>query len=162
MKIIDKIFTDKNYKSGIYILLAVGIIITISGTIFAPKTPDTQSEMRETPTLEDESLDIRLEAILSQIYGAGEVKVFCSFSSGEKAVFERDTDGKSKKTVVLNSGGKETALVAQTVPAELGGIIIVADGAKKAGVRAALIKAVQAVTDVPPHKIAVFEREEKQ
>ncbi len=162
MKIIDKFFMDKKGSGVIYILLALGIIMLISGGALsktkkeAPQSPK-QADISIEPTVEE-----KLEKTLSEIKGAGKVTVMTTALCGEKDILGYDTDGKSKKTVILNKDGGETPLVTQKIPAELTGIIIVADGAKNTSVRKALIDAAGIVTGVPPHKIAVFEREENQ
>jgi len=125
-------------------------------------------------------LEKRLESILSQIEGAGRVSVMITYASGKEIVPAVDTKKTENETQEKDSGGgtrhlnqndyesrviyeedqggvKRPVIIKEIQP-QVKGVVIVADGAGNAQVRENLSRAVQALMDVPIHKIQVFER----
>ncbi|MCC8160774.1 MAG: hypothetical protein LIO53_05630 [Oscillospiraceae bacterium] len=107
----------------------------------------------------------RLEEILSQIEGAGEVKVMITYySSSEKdiayetktSLVEDKSESEDKKAVMT---GDEPMVVKEVYP-RVKGVIVTAQGAGNAAVKAAISDAVGAALDVPAHKICIFKKEE--
>ncbi len=122
-----------------------------------------------------------LENILSKIKGVGNVDVMITFAStvedvpafqterSENGTSERDSGGGTreinqstlKETIIyeeIPGGGKKPVVVKKMMP-EVKGVVVAADGAHDPVVRESICKAVQALLDVPLHRIQVFERE---
>ena len=124
-------------------------------------------------------METKLQAILSKISGAGKVDVMITFYTGNEFVpavdvntsenntQEKDKEGGSrvvKQTDKENStiyeevdGSKKPFIVKEILP-KVKGVVIVADGAADAEVKANLAKATEALLDIATHKIQVFIR----
>ena len=127
---IDKLFGDKKHSGGIYILLAVGIMLLVFPSA-AEKTPKTQSVSQYTTRAQE------AEEILSQIKDAGHVSVMiCEAENNEKSLLT-GTEKEEKDT---------------------SGVLIVADGGSDSTVREKLVRAASVALGVASHKIEVFER----
>ncbi len=108
----------------------------------------------------------RLEKILSDIKGAGDVSVMISYySSGEKDIaYEEssrrgsDTEDIDKKAV-LSDG--EPMVVKEICP-KAKGVIVTAEGAADPNVARLLKEAAAAVLDVPVHKVCIYEKTGKE
>ena len=124
------------------------------------------------------TLEQRLEAILGNINGVGEVKVFVNYSESSETVAmynensktsvteETDTSGGVRKVEESNSqkdivyqenNGSKVPIVQKTVEPKIEGAIITAKGANNINVKTSIIQAVEAATGLATHKIQVFE-----
>lgn len=188
------IFNKNNKKLGenLVILMIIGVIIIIAGgTLFGGKKEDgskvdnAESEKLETlaraeKSDETKSLESKVEEILSQINGVGEVKVLITYESGTEIVpftnikrsddiiDEQDSAGGTRKSNQSSyessiayeeegSGVKKPIIVKEMYP-KAKGVVVVADGGSDLTVRESLLKAVQVLLDVPVHKIQIYER----
>lgn len=127
---IDKFFGDKKSSSVIYILLAMGILLLICGSVLKPQPQQPQEVYTDSRAAE-------AERILSEIKGVGNVRVMISGEEKEKSAFLSDEDNSLSE-----------------------GVLIVADGGGDSRVREKIIRAAGAALGVDPHKIQVFERKE--
>ena len=163
MKIISKIFMDKKGNIVIYILLAAGIILLTAGSAgFGSKKETAPTQTEAVSESSENGTEKRLAEILSQIKGAGRVNVMAVWENSGEKTFGYDTEGKQKKTVILNRGTGEEALVSEETTPKIRGVIIVADGGGNGKVKEALTHAAQTVLGIAPHKIEVFERNDSQ
>lgn len=127
---------------------------------------------------EEDSIDIKLEEILSKINGVGKVEVMITYAetsktmpvyneeSTEENTEETDSEGGTrkvtqtdvKKEVIYeeNDGGKEI-ITQSIVSPTIEGAIIAAEGANNSVVKTNIIQAVEAVTGLATHKIQVFQ-----
>ena len=147
----------QKYKYVALILLVGIILMLIPGktqTVATPTSPDGTSGQ---PGIEE-----RLEEILSQIDGAGEVSVFVSIEEGELTVYQQDedinADGSGRfDTVIITDGDRtEYGLVQQVLPPKYQGVIVVCQGAMKASVRLSIVEAVAKVTGLGTDRISVL------
>lgn len=127
---IDKFFGDKKSSTVIYILLAMGILLLICGSVLKPQPQQPQEIYIDSRAAE-------AERILSEIKGVGNVRVMISGEEKEKSVLQSDEDNSLSE-----------------------GVLIVADGGGDSRVREKIIRAAGAALGVDPHKIQVFERKE--
>ncbi len=135
----------------------------------------SQNQIRETS---ETDLETRLEEILSQIQGVGEVKVLLNYSESSEVVAmynetsrtsnteETDTEGGTrtiqetdtqKDIIYQEDNGEKTPITQKIVQPKIEGAIITAKGASQANVKTNIIQAVEAVTGLATHKIQVFE-----
>ena len=124
-------------------------------------------------------LEQRLEDILSHVDGVGQVEVMIVLKSSEEKVWrvdrdtsysitqETDQNGGSRRvesqavtenTILSGQTGKEEPLLAEEMKPEISGVIISAEGGKSPQVQAEISAAVEALFDVPSHKIKVLKR----
>lgn len=144
------------YKYPILVLL-VGL-----GLMLLPSKPEPSAQ---TPPPETEpSLEQRLEAILSQIDGAGQVRVLLTEESGRETVYQTDsqadTDGSGTRrtddTVLVEDAARtESGLVRQTLEPTYRGAVILCQGADRPGVKLAVVEAVRCVTGLRADQISV-------
>lgn len=130
---------------------------------------------------EDEStseLEEKLEQILSNIQGVGEVKVCINYSESSEIVAmydensststteETDTEGGTRKieqtdteknVIYEENDGEKTPITTKVIKPKIEGAIITAKGAGNATVKTNIIQAVEAITGLATHKIQVFE-----
>lgn len=150
----------QKYKYAILILL-LGL-----GLMLLPERNSQESS--EPVVLETEEsagdLEQRLEAILSQISGAGQVRVLLTESTGEEVLYQTDTqsdlDGDASQqradTVIVEDADRaESGLVRRTDPPVYRGAVIVCQGADSAQVRLSIVEAVSCVTGLGADQISV-------
>ena len=122
----------------------------------------------------EESLEIRLEKILSQIEGVGEVDVLITYSqtssinplynenrsisttkdnSNENNSKITETQSISKEILTDNSSNP---IIQTTVSPKVEGAVVIAKGASNTTIKANIISAIEATTGVASHKIQVF------
>ena len=129
---IDKLFGDKKGNSIIYILLALGILLLLSGNMLKPQSQEEVSG-------HSNPREAQAEQILSEIKGVGEVSVMISSEeSGKESLF---------------SSGKDESSFS---------VLIVAEGSSDSRIREKIIRAASAALGAEPHKIEVFERTVRQ
>lgn len=123
-------------------------------------------------------LEVRLETILSNIRGVGNVKVFINYAESSETVAmynensktsvteETDTSGgirkveetdSQKEIVYQDDNGNKMPIVQKTVQPKIEGAIITAKGASDINIKTSIIQAVEAATGLATHKIQVFE-----
>lgn len=152
-----KLLKNKN-NLIICLILIIGIVLMVVGG------KDNKEENIETTKTEVVTDERRLEDILSQIDGVGEVSVMITYySSSEKDIaYETKTSSRNleeseDKKAVMTDG--EPMVVKEVYP-DVKGVIVTAQGAGRTDVKAAISEAVSATLDVPVHKICIFKKEE--
>ncbi|MBE0466256.1 MAG: hypothetical protein IBX71_03415 [Candidatus Desulforudis sp.] len=127
---------------------------------------------------EEEYLASRLQALLQQISGVGEVEVSVrlegsttseyavNHSTGRKVSDESDQAGTTRVTtdvsetgqlvVVRGDRGYEIPVVEREVAPRVVGVLVVAEGARNPQIKAELFRAIRIALGVEPHKILVL------
>lgn len=129
----------------------------------------------------EQQLESRLKELLSHVEGVGEVEVMIVLKSSEEKVWrtdrnsslsstkETDSNGGtrdvrsqeiSEDTILTGSGGAEGPLLEKELKPEIGGVVVSAAGGGSPVVQAEISAAVEALFDVPSHKIKVLKRAE--
>lgn len=151
----------KKYKFIILVLL-IGFVL-----ILLPESKD-QRDIVQTPTVADaaeKSFEDKLAEILTQIEGAGKVKVLLTVSEGEEIIFQTDEDvsnsndasSKDSSTVTVTDASKsQNGLVRQIIPPSYRGAIIVCQGADDPTVRLSVTEAVAKITGIGTNCISVL------
>lgn len=124
----------------------------------------------ETETFSVEAFERKLEDILSDVKGAGSVRVMLSLKNGTETVYATNdstslkTDGSetsqsTDRTVVMQSqGGVNAPVEEKRIYPRFSGAVVVCDGAGKASVELMIINAVASVTGLTTDKISVLPR----
>lgn len=160
------------------LLLVIAIPVNPGKEEVMPQT-DVQKE-KEGTQIQDyaESLERKLEQVLSRVEGVGEAKVMITLeSSGEKVVekdasfsdrstAEEDSDGNTSnisekeegEETVYQSGsdGGQVPYVVEEKQPEIAGVIVVAEGGGQAVTANNITEAVMALFGVEAHKIKVM------
>ena len=135
----------RKYRYVLLVVLAGLFLMALpdgKNTKAAPEPAAAETEPRQ-------DLQTGLEEILSQIQGAGRVRVLLTQREGERTVYQTDEDSTS-------SDRSQTGLVQQVNPPTYLGAVIVCQGADSASVRLAIVSAVGSVTGLSTDKITVL------
>lgn len=117
----------------------------------------------------------QVSSILSQVEGAGKVAVSISLDAGPEqsyahntavitsTVEEKDNKGgvrltteTNNKTEMVLAQGKGEPLLLKEMGPRIKGVLVVAEGAKDAELKGRLSRAVQAMLDLPAHRVMVL------
>lgn len=196
-KLVEKIKSmteSKNKKKLIensVIAIIIGIILIITaGTLFGgggkKGAEEIQQQSRGTelvskPLIQEDNSSIQkeMEAILSQVAGAGKVDVMITYETGKESVpatnvkrndnstQEKDTSGGTRditqndfeSNVVYEEGqGTKKPIILKEIQPKVKGVVIIADGADNPVVKENLCNAAKVLLDVEMHKIQVLQR----
>ena len=147
----------KKYRYVLLVVLAGLFLMALPDGKNAKAAPEPAAAVTEPR----QDLQTDLEEILSQIQGAGRVRVLLTQREGEQTVYQTDEDSTSsgvRSDTVLLSGAdrSQTGLVRQINPPTYLGAVIVCQGADSASVRLAIVSAVGSVTGLSTDKITVL------
>ena len=169
--------------SDIFVAVLFGIALIIVGDMLFDNTNTKRiaNEVSATAIVEDSyltQLEKRTEQLLSQLEGAGEVSVMITLVSEGESIYAQEIRSSTSKTdenassgdnriissttqentivTVSNSDGSTSPVIIKENTAELSGIVIIAEGGDDILVKNALIRAVQALFNVPANKVEVF------
>ena len=142
------------------------------------KTSQDADSNQSSSSSNSESLERRLEDILKNIDGVGDVKDFINYSESSETVAmynenskkstteETDKSGgvrkveetdSQKEVIYQEQNGNKTPIVQKTIEPKIEGAIITAKGASDINVKTNIIQAVEAATGLATHKIQVFQ-----
>ncbi len=155
--------TASKYKyAAIILLVGIALLLIPQKSKSVPVVDNTQKPDRQTFETEE------LAEILQSIQGAGKVKVLLSVASGEKTLYQMDSDinassdsnsTKQETVIVTDAQRAETGLVSQVNPPTYLGAIVVCEGADSASVRFAVTQAVAKITGLGTDNICVLKME---
>ena len=150
----------KKYRYVLLVLLAGIFLLALP-----EKSEETETIPAETETAERNSLQDSLAEILSQIQGAGKVRVLLTQAAGEQTIYQTDEDistGEStsdirRETVIVTDSNRvESGLIRQINPPTYLGAIVLCQGADSASVRLSIVEAVANATGLTTDKITVL------
>lgn len=179
--IIPKSFPKKNQ---LLVMLLVGILLVVIAFPTSDKqtkkeTGNTgvQSEYNSSEAYETE-MENRLNKILKQVDGVGEVKTMITLKASAQRVVEKDREENSQSvdetdqgggsrvtkekssnetTIYGSSGGEsQTPYVSKEISPQIEGILVIAGGGDQAVVIQNITEAIQALFDVDTHKIKIM------
>lgn len=144
----------KKYRYVAIVLLAGIILMCLPG-----KQGQTQTETAVHTTQETADTARELEQILSQVKGAGKVRVLLTRAQGEKTIYQTDKsgDGTNVDTVVITDSDRaQQGLIRQVDPPVYLGAVIVCRGGDDPAVRLAIVEAVSDATGLGADRITVL------
>lgn len=176
-----------NVLKLVAVALALGVLFLNAGNLFGVtesgrRSPEATEVVAPTRDSQDplqqleREMAARLEEILSQVEGAGQVRVTVTLASTpavmpltnsrrEQTVTEETAaDGSHRRTetvttdetnVMSTDANQDVPAVASRSRAEVAGVLIVADGAGNETIRARLHRAAVTALDIPAHRIEV-------
>ena len=145
----------KKSRAAALVLLCGVFLMCLPGGKKETQVAQPAGEVRE------QTMEAALEDILSQVAGAGSVRVLLSGQTSEIMRFQtdetRDGENLRQETVLITGENRvQTALVRQTEAPTYRGAIIVCQGADSPAVRLAIVKAVAAATGLTTNRITVL------
>lgn len=186
MKLKNLININKFKKAGPekWIIIAVaGILIIV---LAIPSNKEIKEEESMTAIQREEEdisssyesdLEDKLAELLSKIDGVGTVNVMITLEESEEIVFQTDSSLESSITEETDSAGgqrivnsnsysyttvlsgdssKGEPYVIKQIYPKIAGVVVIAEGAEGAGIQTQISEAVQALFDIPVHKIKVL------
>ncbi len=150
----------KKFKFPI-LIVAVGLLLM---AMPSPKTENKPQEQKQSETMQN-TFDENLARLLSQVQGAGNVKVLLTTAEGEETVYQTDVDqnknndsenNRSDTVTLTKSDREQQGLIRQIKAPIYRGAIIVCQGADSADVRLALVDAVSKITGLRSDQISVL------
>ncbi len=152
-----KLRSGKILEILVVIVLVVIVLVIVLSTFGEKDTQEKTAE--ETYALQ---LSAQLEEVLSQIEGAGNVKVMITVASEGETVLATETienaDGSVTTQPILVGGA--VGVLEEKNP-EISGVLIVADGANDLNVRFNLLEAAASVLNINQSIIKVYAGSEK-
>lgn len=171
-------------KKKIYSLLAIitGCVVLIIALSSMPgtskpssKTDKTEAAAEQQSVLsEEQELEARLESILTNISGVGNVDVLITFETSEQIEPAFNSNSTTEKTEEKDSQGgvravttesvnktmvtsnSESPIVIKTTDPKIKGVLVVAEGATDPTIKDSLYKAVQVSLQIPGHQVEVY------
>lgn len=149
----------KEYRYVILVLV-LGILLMMLPQGKTEEKKDDNVLIPETEAVE--TLQEQLEQLLSQVQGAGMVRVLLTEAEGERVIYQTDGEHSSQNSaradtvIVSDSARAESGLVQQILPPSYMGAIILCQGADSASVRLSLIEAVSNATGLSSDRISVL------
>lgn len=193
---IEKVTVFLKNKNNLIVVVLIGILFMVialpvkkqdtdvpENTVNAGNTGSTaNAEIYDSSFFIDEesyveNIERRLEAALSRLEGAGEVKVMITLSSSAEVVLEKDTvsslseteeaDGeggsrtvrvedKEETTVYITESGRLTPYVIKTITPRVEGVIVLAEGAGEGKVSMEILDAVRVIFGIEAHRVKIM------
>jgi len=182
----DKFFNPncrrKNIENLVIFLVGVVIVIITGSYIFSDDEVEVVSDDMVTNVFNADTFESKLAKILSEIDGAGNVKVMISYQTGVETVPLLDTKDSNTVTeesdvdsarrteqnsietsIIFNQekSGNKVPYISKTIMPIVEGVIVTCDGGGDEIVKANIIKAVTVITGVTANKVQVFPKSKK-
>lgn len=152
----------KKYRYAL-LVLAIGLVLMV----IPAKSDQTESNESDAKQIEqtEPSLEEKLETVLSQVTGAGQVQVVLTVAKGEEIVYQTNDDTSntnesnntnSDTVMVTDAQRNQNGLIRQVIPAAYQGAVIVCQGADNPSVRLAIVDAVSKLTGLGANCISVL------
>ena len=151
----------KKYRYVALVLLAGLILMGLP----EGKKADENAPQVTNPSGQPQSLQDSLAQILSQIEGAGKVKVLLTAAAGEEVLYQMDEDidqsensrDVRRETVLITDAQRsQGGLVRQVNPPQYQGAIILCQGAGSPSVKLSVVEAVSDATGLTYDRITVL------
>lgn len=161
----------KNIKHlQIYIAVLLGIVVLVIYFSTFKTSSNVQEELNSVVTSEYiSSLESRMEKVLSEISGAGNVKVLITIEKDAEKVMAQNIEKKTvtngdnttitetTELVLINKNGSYVPVVLYETLPVIKGVVVVCQGAKDPMVKLQIINAVRAAIEVNSTSIEVLE-----
>ena len=166
-----KLFSGKNLKIiilCIIFLVALILFLKMSGTKATTKTTTTSATQYQTSLDYSKQLETKLESVLSQIKGAGNVKVMITLDGSPELVYAMDSNEKvsnntggstttsSSTPILVQTNGTTSPLILTEVLPKVKGVIVVSSGANDISIKLDILNSVSTLLDISTDKINVL------
>ena len=170
-----KLKTIKNIEIIIAVIV-IALIILLYSLISVNKKNDVKisSAVNEKQEMSlTAEVERKLTEVLSQIDGAGKVKVMITYSSSPEKIIANtksthtnttsssgsvttSTSTVTETPIIISSSGKSELYIIKEIMPQVVGVIVVAGGADNARVRLDLMRAVQTILNINANSIEIF------
>lgn len=146
----------------VFLIILIGIVLMLLPSSNSGNKNETKQQ--EIVPIQSSTQD-ELENILSQIHGAGTVRVMLKELTGEEIIYQTNEDSvvsetgstiKIETVTVTDSDRNEKGLIRQVNPPKYTGAIVLCQGADNPAVKLAVADAVSKITGLGLDKIAVL------
>ena len=151
------------YKFVLLVLLA-GVLLLLMPSMGGSAKPADTGQRAPGAGFDLAALERRLEDTLSQVEGAGQVRVVLTVKTGSRQILAQDTESsekegaveKSTSTVVTSKGssGQEAVLLQEVYPT-FQGALVVCPGGDDPNIRLNIAQAISALTGLGADKISI-------
>lgn len=156
-----KVLWDR-YK---YILLVVfvGVLLLLLPDGQPEETRDAGA-VQQVESFDLERMEKKLERVLGQVQGAGEVTVMLTLRESSRQVLARDTENsgteqRSTAVIVSQGSGVQQTVALQSIYPKYQGALVVCAGGGDARVKLELLEAVRALTGLSAERISICKRQ---
>lgn len=161
----EKIKSNRKAQLGLAILV-VAMVLVCYFAFFTPSSneyDDSGGSITSSSTADSyaRSLENKLEDILSNVKGAGSVKVLVTLGSGYEYVYateqtvKQSANGATTTTTEVVMVDGQPVVVKEIFPT-IQGVLVSASGASDVSVKLNLVTAIQTVVDVPNSDITIL------
>ena len=159
-KIKDILAKFKKVKNiELYFALGLALIVVVL-VLFSPANKQNLGKIPSNSQSYIEQMENKLVTVLGNIEGCGKVSVAISCATDGKKVFAYESTSKQDGTSILQSSSlitiKGEPLLVQTLPPQVLGVVIVAEGASDPLVRYKIKQAVVTLLDIDISCVQVF------
>lgn len=173
----DKKFKLFSLLSKKNIKIVVAVIIMLIAVILYIGINDNEKTVVSTSRSDDgylstleycERIEEKLENIISQIDGAGNVTVMVSVEGSPELIYVSDTDNKTSTSsngstttstsspIIIGSGANSTGIIKTESLPDVKGVIVVSSGASKVSIKLDILTAVSTLLDISTDKITIL------
>lgn len=151
----------KQYQAVLLVIIVgVALLLLPSGGRDSPDNREPPAQ-EEGTAFDLEAFEKKLAQVLSQVEGAGDVRVVLTLDGGSRQMLarnqERDRDGGGSSTVatVGRGSGNQEVVPLQVMAPRFRGALVVCPGGGNAQVRLRLVEAVSALTGLGADRISI-------
>lgn len=150
-------------KNQLVVLLLIGVLLLVVAIPTEPKRenviPEAGVSGGSSESSYEKEVEKRLEQILKEMDGVGNVKVMVTFRTSSEKVVEKDREEERESTVYDSAAGNgQTPYVKKEILPRIEGVVVIAQGGGNAVVVKNITETVQALFGVETHKIKVMKR----
>ena len=132
-------------KENLVVLVLTGILLSVIALPVKEKEDNTVKEtvtnvLNEENNIEEKNIlkavdpqdyisrmEDKLEALIGEMEGVGNVHVMITVQESEALVVEKDKSGDDEKTIYEDQGGSSTPYVVKTIYPEIEGVVVIAE-----------------------------------
>lgn len=169
--ILQKLKNIKHIEIYLLCIFAIILIVVYSTTI-KNKSDKTTTQTSFTAQEYSQYLEDKLSNILSDISGAGTVKVMITLDGGMKYEYAKESEEittsnevggntntkttKNEEVVIVTINGKATPLIIKESYPDVCGVVVVASGASNVQVKLNIMKAIKTLLNVKDENIQIL------
>ena len=179
---LNNFFAKLKKRKHIEVYAVILLVVVVLGIWFLPSGKTTQKtnnfvQTTTTTTQYAQSLESRLNALLRDIAGAGdvscmvtldgEVERVLAYANDQKnsstqnttssgTINKTETENSSKEPIIITVNGSNEPLVIKEIMPAVKGVVVVAAGADNVKVKLDILKAVQALLKIESSQIEIF------